>query len=66
MNWSIFGTPKWKSQAWSRRKRTAPRQILVTSYEPLEDTNYDEDEIEYDDIYDELSFDNKEDEVRYH
>ncbi|MCF8126880.1 MAG: hypothetical protein K9N10_00045 [Deltaproteobacteria bacterium] len=46
-------------------ERDGTRRILVTSYEPLEDVNFDEDEGDYDDIYEELSFENEEEEVRY-
>ena len=41
------------------------KRILVTSYEPLEDPDYDADEIDYDGIYDELSFENEEDAALY-
>ncbi len=40
-------------------------RILVTSYETLEDMNYDDDDTVYDDIYEEWSFENDEDEARY-
>lgn len=46
-------------------ERDGTKRILVTSYEPLEDMGYDDDEIEYDSIYDELRFENEEDEARY-
>ena len=41
------------------------KRILVTSYETLEDMNYDDEEMSYDDIYEEWSFENEEDEARY-
>lgn len=43
------------------------KQVLVTSYETLDDIDYDEEEIEYDDVYEEWRFESEEeeDEARY-
>lgn len=46
-------------------ERDGSKRVLVTSYEPLDDVIYDDEEVEYDDMYDELSFENEEDGVRY-
>jgi len=46
-------------------EKDGTKGILITSYEPLEDVNYDDDEIDYDDVYDEWSFETEEDEARY-
>ncbi len=45
-------------------ERDGSKRILVTSYEPLDDVIFDDEEIEYDDVYDELSFENDGDEAR--
>ena len=45
-------------------EKDGTKRILVTDYEPLEDMDSDDDEIEYDDPYEELSFENEGDEVR--
>ncbi len=47
-------------------EKDGTKQMIVTGYESLDEIDYDEDEIEYDDVYDEWSFDNEEeDELRY-
>jgi hypothetical protein len=46
-------------------EKDGTKRILITSYEPLEDAGYDDDDIDYDGMYDELSFKNEEDEARY-
>ena len=45
-------------------EKDGTKRILVTDYEPLEDMDSDEDDIGYDDLYEELSFENEGDEVR--
>ena len=45
-------------------EKDGTKRILVTDYEPLEDMDSEDDEIEYDDPYEELSFENEGDEVR--
>ena len=44
-------------------EKDGTRRILVTGYEPLEDFTDDE-EMEYDDLYDELDFESDQDESR--
>ncbi|EFK07233.1 conserved hypothetical protein [delta proteobacterium NaphS2] len=47
-------------------EKDGTKEILVTGYEALDDIDYDEEGIEYDDVYDEWSFENQEeDEARY-
>ena len=45
-------------------EKDGTKRILVTDYEPLEDMDSDDDEVEYDDFYEELSFENEGDELR--
>jgi hypothetical protein len=45
-------------------EKDGTKRILVTDYEPLEDMDSDDDDIDYDDCYEELSFENEGDEVR--
>ncbi len=46
-------------------EKDGTKRVLVTSYEPLDDPSYDDDEVEYAGVYDVLSFENDEDELRY-
>ncbi|MCG6880068.1 MAG: hypothetical protein LJE96_13095 [Deltaproteobacteria bacterium] len=48
-------------------EKDGTKQVLVTSYETLDDIDYDEEEIEYDDVYEEWRFESEEeeDEARY-
>ncbi len=45
-------------------ERDGAKRILVISYEPLDDMIYDDEDVEYDNVYDELSFENDGDEAR--
>ena len=47
-------------------EKDGTKQILVTAYEALDDIDYDEEGIEFDDVYEEWSFENEEEEeARY-
>ena len=45
-------------------EKDGTKRILVTDYEPLEDMDSDDDDIDYYDLYEELSFENERDELR--
>jgi hypothetical protein len=45
-------------------EKDGTKRILVTDYEPLEDMDSDDDDIDYYDLYEGLSFENEGDELR--
>ncbi len=46
-------------------EKDGTKQVLVTGYETLDDMDYDDEEIEYDDVYDEWGLENEDEEARY-
>jgi hypothetical protein len=46
-------------------EKDGTKRILVTDYESMEEMESDDDVIEYDDLYEVLSFENEGDEIRF-